>query len=47
MLIYNLNMVGWVRQGAVGKVSPDETLHNAGLLSVVMVYGEGCAILPI
>lgn len=29
VLFYNLGMAWWVRQRAVGKVSPDETVHNA------------------
>lgn len=42
VLIYNLEVAWWVRQRAVGKVSPDETLHNAVLRAVSMVNCKGC-----
>lgn len=41
VLIYNLDMAWWVRQRAVGKVSPDETLNNAVLRAGSTVNCKG------
>lgn len=35
VLIYNGDVALWVRQRAVGEVSPDETLHNALLRALI------------